>query len=119
MHLPEKIPTSLDHPDLLASLLPQTISILQRDFELSNIHCKLSESRDVFRLRDELIPIVEKTGGPGSEIFFRLLYRVDIPESRVHELLQNPSDQPIMARISEMLIIRALQKAWYRAKYTT
>lgn len=117
MNLPDRAPSSLQENDIVQALLPKAIEILQKDFELSNIACNLSRVDDVYALRDQIIPLVEFTGGPGSEAFYRLLYRVDIPESKVAEVLQSASDQPIMSRISEMLIIRALQKAWYRAKF--
>lgn len=117
MNLPDHAPSSLQESDIVHTLLPKAIEILQKDFELSNIACNLSPTDDVFALREQLIPVIEKTNGPGSEAFYRLLYRVDIPESKVAEALQVASDQPIMSRISEMLIIRALQKAWYRSKF--
>lgn len=118
MNLPNRAPTSLHERDAVNALLPQAVRILQNDFILSNIECDLSDfTGDVFALRERLIPIVATTNGPGSEAFYRLLYRVDIPEKNIAELLREESDQPIMARISELLIIRALQKAWMRAMF--
>lgn len=119
MNLPDRAPTSIHERDAVNVLLPQAARILQNDFTLSNIDCDLNDfTGDVFALRERLIPIVASTNGPGSEAFYRLLYRVDIPEKQVAELLGEESDQPIMARISELLIIRALQKAWVRATFS-
>lgn len=116
--LPDKVPSSLQESDVVAELLPKAVAILQNDFQLSNIDCSLENFQgDVFQLRGTLIPVVEKTGGPGSEAFYRLLYRVDIPESKVAEVLSTDDGRPVMEKISELLIIRALQKAWYRAKF--
>jgi hypothetical protein len=103
---------------VVKALLPQALIILQNDFLLSGIECYLSHFQgDVFHLRNSLVPVIERTGGPGSEAFYRLLYRVDIPEAKVAEALSSGGDSPIMVIISELLIIRALQKAYYRLKF--
>lgn len=119
MNLPNHAPSSLHETDLVNALLPQAVRTLQNDFTLSNIDCDLTDfTGDVFALRERLIPLITATNGPGSEAFYRLLYRVDIPESQVSEALKNAGDAPIMPIISELLIIRALQKAYYRLKFT-
>lgn len=119
MNLPSRAPSSLHESDLVNALLPQAVKILQNDFTLSNIDCDLSHFvGDVFGLRSALVPLVESTGGPGSETFYALLYRVDIPETRIAEALRTTSDQPIMVVIAELLIIRALQKAYYRMRFS-
>lgn len=116
--LPDKVPSSLQDSELVTQLLPKAIAILQNDFQLSNIECDLTDFHgDVFQLRDVVAGAVEKTGGPGSETFYRLMYRVDIPETKVAGVLNSDDTQPVMVKISELLIIRALQKAWYRAKF--
>ncbi|MCX6310632.1 MAG: hypothetical protein NT084_03255 [Bacteroidetes bacterium] len=46
-----------------------------------------------------------------------MLYRADIPETKVNALLQEEAKVPFEIRIAELLIIRALQKAFYRRKY--
>lgn len=119
MNLPNHAPSSLHESDTVQLLLPQALIILQNDFLLSGIECYLGDFQgDVFHLRNCLVPVIERTGGPGSEPFYRLLYRVDVPEARVTEALSAGSDTPILVVISELLIIRALQKAYYRAKFT-
>lgn len=118
MNLPQHAPSSLSQADEIQALIPSATRILQKDFELSNITCNLSAFEgNVYQLRDALVPVVEQTGGPGSEAFYRLMYRIDIPEKRVAEVLQAATDQPLMSRIAEMVVIRALQKAWYRLKF--
>lgn len=119
MSLPSRAPTSLHETDIVNQLLPQAVRTLQNDFTLSNIDCNLTDfTGDVFHLREALVPILQRTGGPGSEGFYRLLYRVDIPESQVADALKTAGEQPIWPIISELLIIRALQKAYYRLKFT-
>jgi hypothetical protein len=112
-------PTSLYETEVVNQLLPSAVRILENDFQLSNLECDLSGFQgDVFHLRDLLARVLEQTGGPGSEAFYRLLYRVDIPESQVAEALPGGGETPILVVISELLIIRALQKAYFRIKFS-
>ena len=117
--LPDHAPNSLYESEVVQQLLPAAIRILQNDFHLSGIECNLSSFQgDVFHLRDFIVPLVHRTGGPGSEAFYRLLYRVDIPEAKVGDALATSGETAIPIIISELLIIRALQKAYYRLKFT-
>lgn len=119
MNLPEHAPASLHETDIVNQLLPMALQILQNDFHLSGLECYLINFQgDVFHLRNSLVPVIERTGGPGSEAFYRLMYRVDIPESQLAEALSKGGDRPTMVIISELLIIRALQKAYFRVKFT-
>lgn len=118
-NLPDKAPGSLAESDVVNDLLPSAIAILENDFRLSGIEFAIAGKfiGDVFDLKEFIRPAIEATGGPGSEAFYRLLYRVDIPEEKVRVALNSASDQPISAVISELLIIRALQKAYFRLKF--
>lgn len=117
--LPDVPPSSLEQSDLVNSLLPDAIQLLENDFNTSGLHLELQGKifGDVFDLRDVLANEVLKTDGPGSEQFYRLLYRADIPETKVRDLLNEEVKAPFEIRISELLIIRALQKAFFRRKY--
>ncbi len=118
MNLPNHAPSSLHETDVIKQLLPSAIQILQNDFLLSGLECSLDNFQgDVFLLRDSIVPCVNRTGGPGSEAFYRLLYRVDIPETKVAEALSTEGNTPVAVIISELLVIRALQKAYYRLKF--
>lgn len=117
--LPDVPPNSLQQSDLVNSLLPEAIQLLENDFNTSGLHLELQGKifGDVFDLRELLAKEIIKTGGPGSEQLYRLLYRADIQESKVKELLQEEVKEPFEMRIAELLIIRALQKAFFRRKY--
>ena len=119
MNLPDRLPESLADADLVGVLLPAAVRILSNDFSLSGIDPDLNGfNGDVYALRDQLVPVVEQLGGPGSEKFHQLMYRVDIPEKRLNAVIEATSGIPVTAGICELLIIRALQKAWFRAKYS-
>jgi hypothetical protein len=117
--LPHMPPFSLDETDSVYALLPDAIVLMENDFLTSGMEIKLQGKifGDVFDLRDLLSKEVQKTGGPGSEHFYRLLYRADIPETKLKQLLIEDSELAFESRVAELLIIRALQKAFFRKKY--
>jgi hypothetical protein len=117
--LPERGPDSLVENELVQFLLPDAVALLENDFLTSGIELNISGKifGDVFDLRELLAKAIAKTGGPASEQFYRLLYRVDIPETKIKALLQEEVGEPFELRVAELLIVRALQKAFYRKKY--
>ncbi len=114
-----KPPTSLEQTDLVRELLPDAIVQLEKDFVTSGMDVQLAGqiTGDVFDLRDRVALLVAETGGPGSEKFYRLLYRADVPESRIRGVLASSPGEPVELKVAELLIIRALQKAFYRRQY--
>jgi hypothetical protein len=117
--LPERGPDSLVENELVRFLLPDAVALLENDFLTSGIKLNISGKifGDVFDLRELLAKEITKTGGPASEQFYRLLYRVDIPETKIKALLQEEPGEPFEIRVAELLIVRALQKAFFRKKY--
>ena len=117
--LPEKPPASIKESELVDFLLADAIQLLENDFLTSGIDLKIAGKifGDAFDLRELLAKEIIKTGGPSSEQFYRLLYRVDIPEAKVKELLDEEIGLPFEIRVAELLIIRALQKAYFRKKF--
>jgi hypothetical protein len=117
--LPENAPLSLSETDLVGFLLPDAVIILENDFRTSGMELNIAGKifGDVYDLRDVVVKKIIETGGPGSEPFYRLLYRIDIPETKVKELLHSPAGKPFEELIAETIIIRELQKAFYRKKF--
>lgn len=119
--LPDKPPASLEENASVELLLPDAIALLEKDFATAGIDVQLSGKiiGDVFDLRDRIAELVKKTGGPGAETFYSLLYRADVPESKVREALNSAPSLPIETVIAELLIIRALQRAFFRKKFSS
>lgn len=113
------LPTKFEASDLVLQLLPQALKILGNDFRTSGLEWDSDLERIVTLedTRDRLVSWLCKHAKTGSEQFYRLLYRVDLPENRVHRTLQEQTDRNGDELISEMLIIRALQKAYFRANF--
>lgn len=119
--LPDKPPASLEENASVELLLPDAIALLEKDFATAGIDVQLSGKiiGDVFDLRDRIAELVKKTGGPGAETFYRLLYRADVQEAKVREALNSAPALPIETVIAELLIIRALQRAFFRKKFSS
>ncbi|HLG02638.1 MAG TPA: hypothetical protein VI731_03525 [Bacteroidia bacterium] len=119
MPLPDKFPTSPEETEIVSKLLPDAIRLLEKDFQTAGIDISFSSNSiaDVYDLREIIAQHIAKTGGPGSEGFYRLLYRADIPESKTREALAAGPERPFDEVIAELLVIRALQRTWFRKKY--
>lgn len=119
LNLPDKPPLALDEVHHFRQLLPQACSLLQSDFNMSGIETDwpVSFGENVFELRKIVAERIASSGGPTTEAFYRLLYRADIRETELKNALNNSVNSDFITAISEILIIRALQRAYYREKY--
>jgi hypothetical protein len=113
------LPIAFESSELVLQLLPEALKILGNDFRTSGLGWDSDMERIVTLddTRDRLSAWLSKHAKTGSEEFYRLLYRVDLPENRVHRMLREHADRNSDELISEMLIIRALQKAYFRANF--
>jgi hypothetical protein len=121
LNLPDKPPLALDEAHQFGKLLPQAYALLQSDFNMSGIETEwpVSFRDNVFDLRKIVADKIASSGGPATEAFYRLLYRADIRETELKKALNNSVNSDFTTAISEILIIRALQRAYYREKYRT
>jgi len=119
VNLPDKPPLALDEVHHFGPLLPQAYTLLQSDFNMSGIETEwpVSFGENVFELRRIVADKIASSGGPTTEAFYRLLYRADIRETELKNALNNSVNSDFITVISEILIIRALQRAYYREKY--
>lgn len=113
------LPTLFESSDSVLQLLPEALKILGNDFRSSGLDWD-SDLECIVTLedtRDRLVTWLNKQAPIGSEPFYRLLYRVDLSENQVHNKLREHHNRSNPELISEMLIIRALQKAYFRANF--
>lgn len=118
-NLPFHLGVPLHNTDLVTQLLPEVILQLEKDAGIVGISLELSPFmlEDVFVLRDQLGEILETNHNLRWNNIVPLLYRVDIPENIIKMLNQQT---PISGKkIAELLIIRTLQKVWYRHFYSS
>jgi hypothetical protein len=119
LNLPDKPPLALDEADKFGLILPNAYLLLQNDFNMSGIETEwpVSFGDNVFELRKIVAERIASSGGPTTEAFYRLLYRADIRETELKNTLHNSAISDFITSISEILIIRALQRVYYREKY--
>jgi hypothetical protein len=109
---------ALQRSEVLA-LLPAAAQQITKDFNRAGINFTISEID--FETPEQLITRVTKEiirlGGVSSELFFQLLYLSDIPEAAIRNFNTN-DPQTVALQAAEVIIIRALQKVWFRKKYS-
>lgn len=121
MNFPLRRHEPLRHTDELTELLPDAAVQLDKDCAAAGVNTQFGGRiiGDVFDLRDALAAVLISLGGPGSERVYRLLYRADVPEAQVTQALAQRPEQPFETLLAELLVIRALQKVWFRKHYST
>lgn len=119
LNLPDKPPLALEEAQSFGLLLTKAYALLQSDFNMSGIETEwpVSFGENVFELRKIVADRIASSGGPTIEAFYRLLYRADIRETELKKALNDSANSDFITSISEFLIIRALQRAYYREKY--
>ncbi len=108
----------LERSDVLA-LLPAAAQQIFKDFNRAGINFTLSETdyETPEHLRTRVTQELIRLGSTASESFFQLLYLSDIPEAAIQNVNTN-DPQKIALQAAEIIIIRALQKVWFRKKYS-
>jgi hypothetical protein len=99
----------------LAALLPEAIQQLARDFDTAGIGQQFGTANfaDVFAFRDAVE--TELLRPQTAALLPQLLYRADVPEKYASAAF-GCENTPQRA-VAELLVIRALQKVWFRKNY--
>jgi hypothetical protein len=106
-----RLPDKIENSDLVKELLPEAVQLLTKDLiqcGFRSTDCAFSD-QDVFELRAELESVLLRYN---QETIFNLLYRVDVSENK----LKNNTEIPFGLQAAELIIIRELQKAYWRKK---
>lgn len=80
----------------------EVIKALQKDWEI-NLHETLSEEAIIEQLALQIAAVVQQ----GPETFFQLMYRLDVPERKLNEILISADNQ---YKIARLVYERQLQK---------
>ncbi len=84
------------------SILQETALALKEDWDLQ-LPETLSEEAVLKILADRIVAVLER----GPEVFFQLMYRLDISEKKLNAVLQ---DDDVAAKIARLIYDRQLQK---------
>ncbi|MBL6447239.1 hypothetical protein JMN32_13030 [Fulvivirga sp. 29W222] len=103
---------------MLSNDVLQTVSLIKKDLSLDQN--ALPESvTSIDDLKELLIPVINYLLDRDMPRLLNALYRIDISESKVKEILtvDNPSD--IAPKLTTLIIERELQKVITRRKYSS
>ena len=90
-------------------LLQETVSALQTHWGLQ-VPERLTEDAIIELLADKVVKILEQ----GPDVFFQLMYRVDISEKKLNAILQ---DDNVAHKIARLIYDRQLQKVKSRREH--
>jgi hypothetical protein len=99
----------------LAALLSEAVTQLARDFDTAGIEQQFGAEQfsDVFAFRDAVE--AELLRPQTAAQLPQLLYRADVPEKYASAAFG--TDAAPHRVVAELLVIRALQKVWFRKNY--
>ena len=109
-------------PDEL--VVGQAIQLLSKHFELPDgvtlelISQKQSSKKEArSQLISELTPVVRKMLDQSFEQLIHILYRIDLSESKVVELIEKSAPDRLAELLTEAIVDRQLEKIELREKY--
>ena len=99
-------------------LLKLTVEQIKKDFDLygMEIHFSGDKNSAYEELTSQISPHIESLLNSNYEKFLNLLYRIDVPENKLLQIIMKSSDIRIQ-EISDLIIKRELQKVVIRAFY--
>jgi hypothetical protein len=89
-------------------LLPPLAEKLQKDFSLENNTLPALESVQI--IREHLVKKVTELMGKNFKMFLNSLYRIDIDESKVSEVLNTKDKTTIPEKLADLIIERQIQR---------
>ena len=101
----------MDEKELLPSLAEQ----LQKDFALNKE--SLPTLEDLSLIRDHLIKKIKELMGKNFFQFINGLYRIDVSETKVREIIYAKDKTVIPERLADLIIDRQLMRVKTRALY--
>lgn len=99
-------------------LLTLTVEQIKKDFDLygMEIHFSGNENSAYEELTSQISPYIENLLNSNYEKFLSLLYRIDVPEKKLSQIIMHSNDVKVL-EISDLIIKRELQKVVIRTYY--
>jgi hypothetical protein len=98
------------------NLYQKIINQLNKDFELIGIDFSFDQNQDPKEFYIHLLDVVETIIQNKSDDFLNLLYRIDIDEIQIRNLIKNNSNK-LINQISFLILKREWQKVWFKEFY--
>ena len=115
------IPSSVDQAivELEDSILYNSFcDQLMKDFRLCGLSTDDIKTENLDALQQSLLIVIHHLLEKDVESLRALLYRIDLNEEKLVDLMTE-GDEGQAERISQALLIRVLQKVWYRLNLTS
>jgi len=93
------------------------IKQINKDFELVGIDYKLEVKEHFYDFSAAFQQIIEDIINTNFDVFLNLLYRIDLDETKIRNIIQAEEDN-IYAKISFEILKREWQKVWFRKNYS-
>jgi hypothetical protein len=90
--------------------LQATVQQLQKDLSWQNLELPLSDQYDAEETLKKLAALVEYLEQGQHQSLMNILYRVDISEQQIQQVMQSTLDETFAQVVARMLCYRCLQK---------
>lgn len=109
----ETLPAYFNTPEIVRQVVEQ----IRKDFDM-DIVIVLTEGEDVYqKLLDLIEPFIAKLIDNSYQRLLQLLYRIDINEKAIADIVSNSEKNTLSAEITRLIIMRELQKVVIRNYY--
>jgi hypothetical protein len=90
--------------------------LIIKDFGLED--AEFADALSLDTLESQLTKVVQYLLDKDFLRLINIMYRIDLPESTVKEILANEAPNQIAASLAKQILVRELQKAALRQKYS-
>lgn len=111
--LPAKNTEELLNSIAIENLTMQLIAQLNKDFQLANVVGSFNLKASPVQLKKELFSILLNLITNQYDDYLNLLYRIDVPESKLAKL-KNDNLNTSMEEITYLVLKREYQKVWFK-----
>lgn len=98
-------------------IILDVIKQINKDFELVGIDYKFKVKEHFYDFSAAFQQIIEHIINTNFDVFLNLLYRIDLDETKIRNIIQ-VEEENIYAKISFEILKREWQKVWFRKNYS-
>jgi len=113
--LPQKYSAEIFYEDRNKDLLIKLIQQLNKDYDLIGVNKSFEEHLSIQELIYQLNSNIEYLIKNDFNAYLNLLYRIDIPESKVKNIGEIETEK-IAHKVTSLVLIREWQKVWFKSK---
>ena len=113
--LPQKYTAEIFQKEENKDLLVKLIQQLNKDFSLTGINDSFDEDCSINKMVIQLNIKIESLMKSDFQTYLNLLYRIDIPESKMIEIDEIDTEK-ISQKVTSLILIREWQKVWFKSR---